>query len=248
MVGSVTAELLLKTEQFNKAIGDVEKKVKGLNTAFRGTDAQQMAKDITRLEEQLEKCTNVINKQEEVINKLKASYESARAEADKLSAETKKVAQENNNLTKSQENIVRNNEKVMSSFNKFNAELQKTGKASRNLEGYMNTLLNAMNKGLRADSSKVIKNWREGSISAEKLIPSLGSIQSVINQFGGMNAVLYRYNEAVSSSQAKTQNFQAEFTRFNPVLHEVMNNLQMATLKYNSFAQSLANVQHGFPH
>lgn len=212
MVGSVTAELLLNTEKFNSSIKQVQNQVRDLNTSFRGTSAKEMAEDITRLEEQLAKCSDVIKQQEEVIEQLKAGYNSIDKELLKVAENSAKASAENEKLLKSEEQVASASEKTASSLKKINLEYANLGKTKGNdfgtqLTSYMNKLLNLMNfdkSGLRADSSRVIKDWNLGTVTnevqkareqVELLKNSFTTFKAVMGDFGGMYEWVTMLNE-----------------------------------------------------
>ena len=176
LVGSVTAELLLDTTKFSKSLADVESKVKGLNTAFRGTDARKMAEDITKLEEQLKKSTEMITKQAETIEQLKKSYDSAQAEIDnlisqteKLGAESQKQVEVNNEITKSNENLGKSYDTLKTKKRSLDTVLKdknilgnlakefKNGVTNLDWGLFENKFLKVINQGFRADGSQFIR-------------------------------------------------------------------------------------------
>ena len=209
MVGSVTAELLLNTEKFNSSIKQVQAQVKDLNTSFRGTNAKEMAEQISRLEQQLEKNTKVIKQQEEVIKQLKAGYDGIDKELLKVAENSAKASAENEKLIKSEEKVASVSEKTASSLRKVNLEYANLGKTKGSnfgtqLTGYMNKLLNFMNKDFRADSAKVIKDWGIGTVA--KQIQTLSDkFKTLRYTLGGQSQYWSKDIEAMAKWEAEVR-------------------------------------------
>ena len=74
IVGSVTAELILDSEEFQSNLATVKGEIEGLNSVLAESNAMEMAKEIEQLHNQLAECSKVIEDQSKIINELKKGY------------------------------------------------------------------------------------------------------------------------------------------------------------------------------
>lgn len=231
---------------------------------------EQLEKNTQIIKQQEE----VIDRLKASYDSTKSEMESLIQTTEKLNAESKKAISTNNEISSSNEQLGRSFDTLKSKKRSLDEMLSKPSKSflsgltkefasgfnvsNLNLDVFENRLLKVLNQGFRADGSQFIRSISSVTTKTigeiQELVAVLvelgGTFETVMNEFGGESAVLSRYGDAVQLSAEKTANFQSTFSRFNPILHEVMSNLQQATLKYNELEQSmrksLGTVQHGY--
>lgn len=234
IVGSVTAELILNTGNFNEQITNVRNQVKELNKAFMGSDAKAMAKQIDNLERQLEKSSKVIEQQAELIEQLRNDYEKLGQEYTNVSGKSKDIVKANDNIVKSNEKVVSSAKKIPTAYkdglpainevvNKIN-EMNKTQGDPRFIDDYIFRMASA--------EEKLAKIREQASATKGEFTTWIGTIDDVVLKMNQINK---------SMETVATVDYPMPFDNWIEPIEQV--NIEIN--KMNDYLASLRNVEYG---
>ena len=170
--GSVTAEIILDTKQFNEALEELKKSIATLKQDFNNVSLQSVAKDVDKLKKQMKGLTG---EQDKLSKNSKNVVKSFQQENEAIQTVDRSIK----NHSQSVKDDIKETERATKSVEKYNAGLEKSIKLNKD-----GTITQRVPRGGFASNKELTydKTVEKASVALEKLNKSVKDNEQVVGR------------------------------------------------------------------